>query len=194
MAEYHIICQTCGKDFIVKNKWLVTTLNQRYCSHACRNRKNKLNEDYFGQIDSVNLHTFGQVIGTSFIHDFQTIYIRSDSVTLEKIQSKLESDYKIKNSELGKFQIKIQSIKMVNFLLEHGLSESPYLQEFPSYDILSGLLDTDCYKEVGGIRTFRHHSHKLILEMQYRLGGEIITETYKDIPRGILGCWWVLVW
>jgi len=26
------------------------------------------------------------------------------------------------------------------------------------------------------------------------LGGEIITETYKDVPRGILGCWWVLVW
>jgi hypothetical protein len=194
MAQYHITCQTCGKDFTVKNKWLVTTLNQRYCSHACRNRKNKLNEDYFSQINSDNLHTFGQVIGTSFIHDFQTIYIRSDQLTLQKIQSKIGSDYPIKNSELGKFQIKIQSIKMVNFLLSHGLSTNRYFQEFPPYDILTGLLDTDCYKEIDGVQTFRTPSSKLALEVCYLVGGEIITETYKDVPKGVLGCDWVVVW
>ena len=91
--------------------------------------------------------------------------------------------------------IEIHSDKMVNILQSYGLSTNKYFQEYPPYDILSGLLDTDLYKEVDGIRTFRHHSHKLILEMQFQLGGEIITETYKDVPRGgQMGCYWILVW
>jgi hypothetical protein len=29
----------------------------------------------------------------------------------------------------------------------------------------------------------------------YRVSGDIITETYKDVPRGgVLGCYWVVVW
>ena len=194
MAQYNITCQTCGKDFIVTNKWHITTKNQRYCSHACRNRKNKLNEDYFSQINLSNLHTFGQVIATSFIHDFQTIYIRSDKSTLEKIQTALQSDYPIKNSELGKFQIKIQSIKMVNFLLSHGLSTNRYFQEFPPYDILTGLFDTDCYEKVDGVQMFRTPSSKLAMEVCYLVGGEIITETFKDVPKGVLGIVYVVVW
>lgn len=194
MAEYHLICQTCGKDFIVTNKWHITHSNQRYCSHACRNRKNKLNEDYFCDLTSNNYHTFGQVVATSFIHDFQTIYIRSDKPTLEKIQTALQSNYPIKNSELGKFQIKIQSIKMVNFLLSHGLSTNRYFQEFPPYDILQGLLDTDCHKITEGVHTFRTPSSKLALEIARLVGGEIITETYKDIPKGVIGCDWIVVW
>ena len=39
---------------------------------------------------------------------------------------------------------------MVGNLIEHGLSKEPIFQEYPPYDILSGLLDTDCYKEIEG--------------------------------------------
>ncbi len=96
---------------------------------------------------------------------------------------------------MGKFMIEIHSGKMVNILQLYGLVTNQYFQEYPPYDILSGLLDTDCYKEVDGVRTFRHRSSKLILEMQHYLGGEIITETYKDVPRGgQMGCFWILVW
>jgi hypothetical protein len=153
-----------------------------------------LNENYFGDLTSDKYHTLGQIIACGFIQDFKTVVVRSDTSTLEKIQTELGSKYPLKNSELGKYQIRFLSIKMVNFLLSHGLASNPYYQEYPPYDILSGLLDTDCYKEVDGVKTFRHHSHKLVLEMQHQLGGEIITETYKDVPKGVLGCWWVLVW
>ncbi len=96
---------------------------------------------------------------------------------------------------MGKFMIEIHSDRIVEILKNYGLVSNPYYQEYPPYDILSGLLDTDCYKEVNGVRTFKHHSSKLILEMQNQLGGEIITETYKDVPRGgYLGCFWILVW
>ena len=122
------------------------------------------------------------------------IIIKSDQSTLEKIQTALQSNYKARPADLGKFQVKISSDTMVNFLLSHGLSTNRYFQEFPPYDILTGLFDTDCYKIVDGVQTFRTPSSKLALEVCYRVSGEIITETYKDVPKGVLGCDWVVIW
>ena len=194
MAEYHITCQTCGKDFIVTNKWHITKSNQRYCSHQCRNRKKKLNEDYFAHLTSDKYHTFGQVIACGLIYDFQTVVIRSDELTLGKIQTALSSDYEVKKSDLGKFQIRIQSIKMVNYLISLGLAKNRFFQEFPPYDILTGLLDTDCYEKNDGVQIFRTPSSKLSLEVARLVGGDIITETFKDVYKGVLGCNWVVVW
>jgi hypothetical protein len=113
---------------------------------------------------------------------------------LEKIQTALQSNYKIRPADLGKLQVKISSDKMVDFLLSHGLSTNRVYQEFPPYDILQGLLDTDCHKITEGVHTFRTPSSKLALEIARLVGGEIITETYKDVPKGVLGCDWVVVW
>jgi hypothetical protein len=77
-------------------------------------------------------------------------------------------------------------------------------QEYPPYDILQGLLQTDCYKKVDGVQMFRTPSSKLSLEVARLVGGDspegdshkvsIITETYKDVYKGVLGCDFVVVW
>jgi hypothetical protein len=84
---------------------------------------------------------------------------------------------------------------MVSDLSNYGIVHNPLFQEYPPYDIFQGLLQTDCYKIVDGVQTFRTPSSKLAMEVCYKVGGEIITETYKDVPRGgVLGCYWVVVW
>jgi hypothetical protein len=193
-----IICQACQKTFYVYNSFYINKRPIRFCSRTCGAtviRKSKINDTYFGTITDENKHTFGQIIACGIIENNRNFIITSNELTLEKIQTKIGSNYKLNKAELGKLQLKITSSRMVENLLSHGLSFNPYYQEYPEYDILSGLLDTDCYKEVNGVKTFRHKSHKLILEMQYHLGGEIITETFKDVPRGgVMGCYWILVW
>jgi hypothetical protein len=81
---------------------------------------------------------------------------------------------------------------------------NPMFQEFIPYDILPGLLKTDCYEMKDGVQMFRTPSSKLSLEVSRLVGGDspegdshkvsIITETYKDVPKGVLGCEWVVVW
>ena len=198
MKSFPLVCQACQKTFYVYNSFYINKRPIRCCSIICSNnlrRLSQVNDNYFETITDVNLHTFGQVIACGVISEGRDISITSDELTLKKIQTKIGSNHKLKPAELGKLQLKISSIKMVENLTTHGLVSNPYYQEYPEYDILEGLLDTDCYKESGGVRTFRHKSHKLILEMQHQLGGDIITETYKDVPRGgVMGCYWILVW
>ena len=194
MKSFPLVCQTCQNVFYVYNSFYVNTRPIRHCSHACRHRQTKLNEEYFSDLTPDKYHTFGQIIACGFILDFKTVVVRSDQLTLEKIQTDLGSDSPIKNSELGKYQIRFLSTKMVNYLILLGLSNNRYFQEFPPYDILPGLLQTDCYKIVDGVQTFRTPSSKLALEVCYLVGGEIITETFKDVPKGVLGCYWVVIW
>lgn len=194
MKSFPLVCQTCQKVFYVYNSYYVNTRPIRFCSHNCKHRVNKLNDEYFMELTPDKYHTFGQVIACGYIIDHKTISIRSDQTTLEKIKSSLSTDYPLQNSDMGKFQVKIFSEKMVNFLLDIGLTRNKYFQEFPPYDILTGLLDTDCYEKKDGVQIFRTPSSKLSLEVARLVGGEITTETYKDIPKGVLGCNWVVVW
>ena len=83
---------------------------------------------------------------------------------------------------------------MVNNLISLGLAKNRFFQEYPPYDILTGLLDTDCYEKKEGVQIFRTPASKLALEVARLVGGDIITETYKDIYKGVLGCHWVVVW
>lgn len=194
MKSFPLVCQSCQKVFYVYNSYYVNTRPIRFCSYNCKNRQKKLNHDYFKELTEDKYHTFGQVIACGYIIDHKTVSIRSDLVTLEKIKSNLSTDYRVQNSDMGKFQIKIFSEKMLNFLLELGLTRNKYFQEYPPYDILSGLLDTDCYEKKEGVQIFRTPASKLALEVARLVGGEVITETYKDVPRGVLGCNWVVVW
>ena len=71
---------------------------------------------------------------------------------------------------------------------------NPMFQEFIPYDILQGLLKTDCYEMKDGVQMFRTPSSKLSLEVSRLVGGRIITETFKDIYKGVLGIEYVVVW
>jgi hypothetical protein len=77
---------------------------------------------------------------------------------------------------------------MVSDLSNYGIVHNPLFQEYPPYDILEGLLQTDCYKTKDGVQMFRTPSSKLSLEVARLVGGDIITETYKDVSKGVLAC------
>jgi len=100
----------------------------------------------------------------------------------------------VEKSDHGKLKLKITSSQMVSDLSSYGIVHNPLFQEFIPYDILTGLLKTDCYKIKDGVQMFRTPSSKLALEVARLVGGDIITETYKDVPKGVLGCDWVVVW
>jgi len=134
------------------------------------------------------------MVATSFIQNDHTIIVRSDEQTLKDIKTKLNSNYPIEKSDQGKLKLKITSSQMVSDLSSYGIVHNPLFQEFIPYDILTGLLSTDCYKTKDGVQMFRTPSSKLSLEVARLVGGDIHTETYKDVYKGVLGCEWVVVW
>jgi hypothetical protein len=136
----------------------------------------------------------GQFTATAFIQNDHTIIVRSDLSTITDIQTKINSNYPVIKSDQNKLKLKISSSQMVKDLSSYGIVHNPLFQEYPPYDIFQGLLQTDCYKIVDGVQTFRTPSSKLAMEVCYRVGGDIITETFKDVPKGVLGCYWVVVW
>ena len=188
-------CQTCGKDFPITNSYLVDKRPTLYCSHACSNKRNTINQNYFTPpLTPDKLITLGQFTATAHIQNDHTIIVRSDQSTIDDIQTKLNSTYPVSKSDNNKLKLKISSSQMVSDLSNYGIVHNPLYQEFIPYDILQGLLQTDCYKTKDGVQMFRTPSSKLSLEVARLVGGEIITETYKDIYKGVLGCEFVVVW
>ena len=188
-------CLTCGNPFHIYNGYYIDKRPTLYCSITCTNQKYPLNHTYFNPpLTSDKLITLGQFIATGFIQNDHTIIIRSDQSTIDDIQTKLNSTYPIGKSDNGKLKLKISSSQMVQDLGEYGMVHNPMFQEFIPYDILQGLLKTDCYEMKDGVQMFRTPSSKLALEVSRLVSGQIITETYKDTFKGVLGCNWVVVW
>lgn len=188
-------CLTCGNPFTIDNSYYIDKEPKVYCSYVCKNQKYPLNHNYFNPpLTPDKLITLGQFIATGFIQNNHTIIIRSDQSTIDDIQSKIGSSYPVIKSDQNKLKIKISSSQMVRDLGEYGMVHNPMFQEFIPYDILPGLLKTDCYKKIDGVQRFRTPSSKLAMEVCYLVGGEIITETFKDVPKGVLGCYWVVIW
>ena len=195
IPKHHITCQNCGTTFSVYNSYLVHKRPKKYCSLECINSKFSLNHNYFTPpLTPDKLITLGQFVATAHIQNDHTIIIRSDQSTITDIQTKLNSNYPVIKSDQNKLKLKISSSQMVSDLSNYGIVHNPLYQEYIPYDILPGLLQTDCYKTKDGVQMFRTPSSKLAMEVCYRVGGEIITETYKDVPKGVLGCYWVVVW
>jgi len=188
-------CQTCGKPFPINNSYLIDKRPVLHCSRTCKNNKFGTDHTYFNPpLTPDKLITLGQFIACGFVQNDHTIIIRSDQSTIDDIQSKIGSRYPVEKSDQGKLRLKISSTQMVQDLGEYGLVHNQLYQEFIPYDILDGLLKTDCYKMKDGVHTFRTPSSKLSLEVSRLVGGTIISETYKDVFRGVLGCDWVVVW
>lgn len=199
------ICLTCQKQFNIYRTYYIHKEPKVYCSYTCKNQKYSLNHNYFNPpLTPDKLITLGQFIATGFIQNDHTIIIRSDQSTIDDIQEKIGSNYPVSKSDQNKLRLKISSSQMVQDLGEYGMVHNPMFQEFIPYDILPGLLKTDCYKIIDGVQTFRTLSSKLALEVCYKVGGDspegdshkvsIITETYKDVPKGVLGCEYVVIW
>jgi hypothetical protein len=182
-------CQTCGKDFPITNSYLINKRPTLYCSHACSNKRNTINQSYFTPpLTPDKLITLGQMVATAHIQNDHTIIVRSDQTTIDDIQTKLNSTYPVSKSDNNKLKLKISSTQMVSDLSNYGIVHNPLYQEFIPYDILEGLLKTDCYKTKDGVQMFRTPSSKLSLEVARLVGGDIITETYKDVSKGVLAC------
>ena len=188
-------CLTCGNPFPIDNSYYIDKRPVLHCSKTCKNNKFGTNHTYFTPpLTPDKLITLGQFIATGFIQNDHTIIIRSDQSTIDDIQSKIGSRYPIEKSDQNKLRLKISSSQMVQDLGEYGMVHNPMFQEFIPYDILEGLLMTDCYEMKDGVQKFRTPSSKLSLEVSRLVGGEIITETFKDVPKGVLGCYWVVIW
>jgi len=188
-------CLICGEPFPIDNSYYIDKRPILHCSKTCKNQKYTLNHNYFNSpLTQDKLITLGQMVATSFIQNDHTIFVRSDLKTITDIQTKINSNYPVIKSDQNKLKLKISSSQMVKDLSSYGIVHNPLYQEYIPYDILPGLLKTDCYKIVDGVETFRTPSSKLALEVCYKVGGEIITETFKDVPKGVLGCHWVVIW
>ena len=188
-------CLTCGNTFSLTRTYYIEKRPVRYCSRSCVNNKYGTNHSYFKPpLTKEKLITLGQIVATGFVQNDHTIIVRSDQSTIDDIQLKLGSRYPIEKSDNGKLRLKISSTQMVQDLGEYGLVHNQIYQEFIPYDILEGLFRTDCYKMIEGVHTFRTPSSKLALEVARLVSGKIITETYKDTFKGVLGCDWVVVW
>ena len=188
-------CLNCGKLFRLTRTYYIDKKPVLNCSKACANKRQPIRDDYFTPpLNKDKLITLGQFIATGFVQNDHTIIIRSDQATIDDIQSKLNTKYPVVKSDNGKLKLKITSTQMVQDLGELGLVHNQLYQEFIPYDILDGLMKTDCYKMKDGVHTFRTPSSKLSLEVSRLVGGTIISETYKDVFRGVLGCDWVVVW
>ena len=188
-------CLNCGEPFPITNSYYIDKRPILYCSKGCKNNKYGLNYTYFKPpLTKEKLITLGQIVATGFVQNDHTIIVRSDQSTIDDIQLKLGSRYPIEKSDNGKLRLKISSTQMVQDLGEYGLVHNQIYQEFIPYDILEGLLRTDCHKMIEGVHTFRTPSSKLALEVARLVSGQIITETYKDTFKGVLGCNWVVVW
>ena len=188
-------CLICGEPFPIDNSYYIHKRPVLYCSKTCKNQKYTLNHNYFNSpLTPDKLITLGQMVATSFIQNDHTIFVRSDLQTITDIQTKINSNQPVIKSDQNKLKLKISSSQMVKDLSSYGIVHNPLYQEYIPYDILQGLLKTDCYEMKDGVQTFRTPSSKLAMEVCYRVGGEIITETFKDIPKGVLGCYWVVIW
>ena len=188
-------CETCGATFSIHNLYEVSKRPVRFCSIVCGKVKYPLNHNYFNPpLTPDKLITLGQFVATSFIQNDHTIIVRSDLQTITDIQTKLNSNYPVIKSDQNKLKLKISSSQMVSDLSNYGIVHNQIYQEFPPYDILQGLLQTDCYEIKDGVQRFRTPSSKLAMEVCYLVGGEIITETFKDVPKGVLGILYVVVW
>ena len=200
-----IKCKCCGRDFNYhKSKYDIDVSDGRYCSNNCRARLVHLNEWYFSDLTTGDekstptdkIITLGQIIVTGWHSDFKSLHIVSDRTTLEDINNKLNSGYSIEVFDRVRdlYRINIYSERMVSDLVLLGLGQDPFYQELPSYDfdiILEGIRSTHVYDKVSRTLdtsssngSYRLDSSRIGLELSYRLGMRMRSETYKDMAIG----------
>ena len=195
IKRHNLICQNCGKPFTHNNMYDINRGKMKFCSEACKRRRYHLDESYFSDpLTTDKKITLGQIITIGEIVDYRSIKMFSDLSTLEDINSKLGSTYKIKKSDKGLYRLDILSEKMVLDLVRLGLGDKPLYQDVPD-DLWDGLKKTHCYSVADdGVRVFRTDRSKVALWVCDRFGGKMDCQTMKDMYKGIMVCEWVVVW
>jgi hypothetical protein len=190
-----IICQNCGNSFEIHDAWAVKNRGIKYCSDVCMNekkgRKYDIDESYFSDLNKGKIITLGQIICIGYIRNWRTITMISDFVTLTDINNKLSSNYKIVKSDRGLWRLEVISCKMVLDLIGLGLELNPMYQELPSYDwelLLEGMKKTHVYGDGWVFRSFR-----LAQEVKFRLGGEIVSQYWRDVHKDWMFWEWRII-
>jgi hypothetical protein len=167
----------------------------KFCSEGCKKRRYHLDESYFSDpLTTDKKITLGQIITIGEIVDYRFIKMFSDLTTLEDINSKLGSTYKIKKSDKGLWRLDILSEKMVLDLVRLGLGDKPLYQDVPD-DLWDGIKKTHCYSVADdGVNVFRTDRSKVALWVRDKFGGKIDCVMGKDMYKGIMVCEWVVVW
>jgi len=166
----------------------------KYCSEACKLRKYNINDNYFtGVLDGDKRITLGQILCIGEIVDWRTIKMFSSFGVLEDISRKIGSEYPIEKSDKGLYRITIRSVQMVRDLVELGMVSNGLYQDVPD-ELWEGIKRTHCYSMEDGLNVFRSDRSRISLWVMDKFGGEMVTRTYKDSFKGIMGCEWVVVW
>ena len=167
----------------------------KFCSKACKTRKYHLEHSYFsGPLTPEKKITLGQIITIGEIVDYRFIKMFSDLTTLEDINSKLNSTYKIKKSDKSLYRLDILSEQLVLDLIELGLTDKGLYQDVPD-DLWEGLKKTHCYSVADdGVNVFKIDRSKVALWVRDKFGGKIDCVTSKDMYKGVMMCEWVVVW
>ena len=197
IKRHNLICQNCGKHFTHNNMYDIKRGKMKFCSEACKTRRYRLDESYFTPpLTNDKLITLGQIIGIGEIVDYRFIKMFSDLTTLEDINRKLGSTYKIRKSDKGLWRLDILSEKMVLDLVELGVVSKPLYQDVPHYDFMwEGLKRTHCYSVAeDGVNVFRTDRSKVALWVRDKFGGKMECVMGKDMYKGVMMCEWVIVW
>lgn len=195
IKRHDLICQNCGKSFTHNNIYDINRGKMKYCSEACKKRRYHLDHSYFSMpLTEEKRITLGQIIVIGEIVDYRSIKMFSDLSTLEDINIKLESTYRIKKSDKGLYRLDIISERMVLDLVRLGLSNRFLYQDVPD-DLWEGLKRTHCFSLADdGVNIFRTDRSKVALWVCDRFGGKMECITGKDMYKGIMFCEWVVVW
>lgn len=186
-------CLGCGKQMEFRSNWFLS--RQNYCSSTCYKKSYRCNDNYFNPpITPDKLITLGQIVATGYIWDYRTIRLYSDLETLTDIQRKIGSTHKIKKSDKGLWSLQFVSAQMVSDLVELGVSNSQYSGEVFSNDLWCGMKRTHCYRRHDdGHSVFRTENKKQAKWVEWRFSGQIVTQTFKDVYKGVLNIYYLVI-
>jgi len=182
IRRHECVCQSCGKTFYTNNKSYIRLGRLKHCSDECKNRKYSFNEDYFsGELSSEKLETLGQIIAIGQIKNFRTVKLLSNKETLDDINKKLDSNYKLQKLKDNKWKFYIHNEKFVSDLLSLGLTNFPLKQDVPRNDLWDGLKKTHCYRDEEGFKSFVTNSSKIANWIKDKFKAEIFTRMYNEV-------------
>lgn len=176
------ICKLCGKEFemygLDKRGWY------QFCSDSCSNKSFEINDFLFNKMTNDSAYWLGYIWSQVAILDIKRLRIRGKEEMLTKFSEAIKSNYPLKNGVNKTKTITIYSSKLLNMLIELGLSNRQEDREFPHKipfqyhnDFIRGYFDSDngyIYKEGNKIISTIHiKSSRLAKQMNDIIGGKL---------------------
>ena len=187
----NIKCNSCGKEFYYPTIKDIRYGRIQYCSSDCSHRKNRIDYNYFNELNDDKLFTLGQMITNCNIYDKDFLSIVNDEKTLLDISKKIGCTRKITDTNfIGREKeykrLRFDDYRFLTSCLDVGVHGDMVYQEFPPYKwqpILDGMMSTAFFEKRKGYRYLTLFSSKMILQIQDFVGGEISTRMQRDITN-----------